>query len=298
MPRALLDSAGTPWESALSSGLAVAVLVDGVDGLALEDVALAEEAVADEIAGLASEGRVAVAYGTPRADAASVAFDVHRMPLEGLAGWLQAVEEGVPVVLAGDPDALPGPAPGAVLRDLVATGLTPVLDARSPESGARADVLAGLRRGELVTTDPTDHEVVVIGCADDATVVHRGEQVVSVSLPRAFELSPEQIVVLSPLQRGTAGVAALSTAIADVETLTVHDAATTGRRWPAVVLCLPGEAAGVLSRALLVSAFAMAERQVSVITAAGSALDVAVTTVPQRPVRRTRLASLLRDASL
>jgi hypothetical protein len=220
------------------------------------------------------------------------------MPLEELAAWLQAVGDGDQVVLAGDPDALPGPTPGAVMRDLVAVGAVPVLDARSDETGTRGKVLAGLRQGELVATDPTDHEVVVIGCPDDATLVVRLHQVVSVSLPRALALSVDEIAVLSPLRRGSAGVAALSVALEGVETLTVHGAAALGRRWPAVVLCLPAQAEGVLSRALLVSAFVAARRQVTVVTAAGAALDVAVATVAHRPVRRTRLESLLREAAV
>jgi hypothetical protein len=273
------------------------VSVEGVEGLALEEVAAAEEAVADELAGLSSAGRLTVTYGQPP-DGALAAHEVHRMPLEDLAAWLQAVDEGVHVVLAGDPDALAGPSPGAVLRDVVAAGPIPVLDARSAEAGTRPALLAGLRRGELVAPDPRDHEVVVIGCTNDATVVHRAQQVVAVSLPRAFALSSDEVAVLSPLHRGPAGVAALSAAVEGVETLTVHEAAAAGRRWPAVVLCLPGESAGVLSRALMVSAFAAAERQVSVLTAVGRALDAAVANVPHRPVRRTRLASLLGDSVL
>jgi len=275
-------------------GAVVPVVVDGVPGVALEEVATAEEAVADEVAGLASEGRLAVAYGSPREDSATVARDVHRAALPDLAQWLQAVGDDVPVVLAGDPDQLLGPAPGAVLRDVTASGLVPVLDGRPAGEGALGSVLAGLRRGELVAPDPADRGVVVVGCADDEELLHRTHQLVSTSIPRAFGLGAADVAILAPLRRGVGGAAALGELVPGVAATTVHEAAAGGRTWPAVVLCLPGECAGVLSRALLVSAFVAAERHVSVVTAVGADLDAAVAHVPHRPVRRTRLAALLR----
>jgi hypothetical protein len=297
VPLAVVEAAGAPWEDGVSSGALVPVSVDGVNGLALEDVATAEDAVADEVLGLAAEGRLAVAYGAPRSDAALVVADVHRLSLEDVASALQAVDEGIPVVLSGDPDALLGSSPGAVLRDAVAAGIVPVHDVREPPSGALGAVLAGLRRGELVAPDRSDRGVVVVTCADDAEVAHRVGQLVGTSVPRAFDLKPADIVVLTPLRRGVAGVEALSDSLTGVSVTTVHEAAAAGRTWPAVVLCLPGEASGVLSRALLVSAFAAADRHVSVVTAVGPDLDVAVARVAHRPVRRTRLAALLRDGA-
>lgn len=66
-----------------------------------------------------------------------------------------------------------------------------------------------------------------------------------------------------------------------------------GSEWPGVVAVLPGEAAGMLSRPLVYTAFTRARRHLSVVHAAGPALARAVRTVDERP-RRTRLADLLR----
>ncbi len=292
LPRSVLEAASVPWQEEAARGVLVALTCRGVEGLALDEVSTAEEALADEIGGLAAEGRLAVAYGKPQSDAAHVIADVQRRSLTELAGAVQAVPDDARVVLAGDPDALGGLGPGAVLRDVAASGVVPVHDIRSTPDGALGEVLAGLRRGELVEPDPADHGVVVVSCADDTEVVHRVGQLVGTSLPRTFDLSGHQIAVLSPLRRGLSGVTSLADRTA-AEVLTVHEAAESGRTWPAVVLCLPGEAAGVLSRALLVSAFLAAERHVSVVTAAGPDLTVAVRDVPHRPERRTRLGSLL-----
>ena len=74
--------------------------------------------------------------------------------------------------------------------------------------------------------------------------------------------------------------------------VTVHRAQ--GTRWPAVVAVLPGEAAGALSRPLVVGAFTRARRHLSVVHAAGPQLARAVRERGEPP-RRTRLAGLLRE---
>jgi exodeoxyribonuclease V alpha subunit len=75
--------------------------------------------------------------------------------------------------------------------------------------------------------------------------------------------------------------------------LTVHRAQ--GSEWPAVITVLPGDAAGMLSRPLVYTAFTRARRHLSVVHAAGPALARAVGQIGARP-RRTRLARLLRAA--
>ena len=72
--------------------------------------------------------------------------------------------------------------------------------------------------------------------------------------------------------------------------ITVHRAQ--GSEWPAVVVVLPGESAGLLSRPLVYTALTRAQRHVSVVHAAGPALARAVREVGARP-RRTRLRTLL-----
>jgi exodeoxyribonuclease V alpha subunit len=85
-------------------------------------------------------------------------------------------------------------------------------------------------------------------------------------------------------------------AVADLRhgwAITVHRAQ--GSEWPAVVVVLPGEAAGLLSRPLVYTALTRAQRHLSVVHAAGPALARAVREVDARP-RRTRLRTLLERA--
>jgi len=74
--------------------------------------------------------------------------------------------------------------------------------------------------------------------------------------------------------------------------VTVHRAQ--GSEWPAVVVVLPPEASGMLSRPLVYTALTRAQRHLSIVHAAGAAVARGVKTVDARP-RRTRLARLLRD---
>jgi hypothetical protein len=261
--------------------------------VALEALATAEEAVADEVLGLASEGRLALVLGdVPASASVYLVPDAHRLDLESLAAQLQQAPADAPVVVSGDPDALPGSAPGAVLRDLVEWGALPVRDLRpDPADGpALARLPAAVRRGVLPAPERTDHSVVVVPCVDDEAVLRRVGQLVTDSIPRVFGVAASDVLVLTPLRRGSAGADALAAALPDVVVLTVHEAA--GRSVPAVVACFPGQAAGVLTRALVYTSTVVAQQHLSVVTAAGDALPAAVAE-PSLRRRVTRLGAML-----
>jgi hypothetical protein len=131
--------------------------------------------------------------------------------------------------------------------------------------------------------------VVVIQAADGAEAAHRAHQLVTNSLPRALGLSGDDVVVVTPVRRGPAGVDTLRAA--GLPALTVREALT--GTWPGVVAVLPPEACGVLSRPLVYAMFSRAMRHLSVVHAAGPTLARAVRETGARP-RRTRLAALLR----
>jgi exodeoxyribonuclease V alpha subunit len=74
--------------------------------------------------------------------------------------------------------------------------------------------------------------------------------------------------------------------------ITVHRAQ--GSEWPGVVVVLPPEAGGMLSRPLVYTALTRAQQHLSIVHASGAALARAVREVDVRP-RRTRLARLLAE---
>ncbi len=73
--------------------------------------------------------------------------------------------------------------------------------------------------------------------------------------------------------------------------ISVHRAQ--GSEWPAVVVVVPAEATGMLSRPLVYTALTRAQRHLSIVPVSGPALQRAVTSVGDRP-RTTRLTALLR----
>jgi exodeoxyribonuclease V alpha subunit len=74
--------------------------------------------------------------------------------------------------------------------------------------------------------------------------------------------------------------------------ITVHRAQ--GSEWPGVVVVVPPEAGGMLSRPLIYTALTRAQKHLSIVHASGAALARAVREVDVRP-RRTRLAALLAE---
>jgi exodeoxyribonuclease V alpha subunit len=76
--------------------------------------------------------------------------------------------------------------------------------------------------------------------------------------------------------------------------ITVHRAQ--GSEWPGVVVVVPPEAGGMLSRPLIYTALTRAQRHLSIVHASGAALARAVREVDVRP-RRTRLARLLAETT-
>lgn len=74
--------------------------------------------------------------------------------------------------------------------------------------------------------------------------------------------------------------------------VTAHQAA--GRRWPAAVVVLPGDAAQTLTRAWIYTAFGRGERHLSVVHGVDQALPRAVAEIPARD-RTTRLREILRE---
>jgi len=147
----------------------------------------------------------------------------------------------------------------------------------------------------LPAVDPRQRQLVVTPAADPDEAVRRAVQLVTESVPRVFEVSAADVLVLAPRTEGRTGVDALSRALAEagqngVEVVTCRAAA--GRSAAAIVLVLGAEGAGSLTRDVLVGAATEAQRHLLVVHQAGPALAGAVARRPHR-FRRTRLAALL-----
>jgi exodeoxyribonuclease V alpha subunit len=294
-----------------------------------------------------------------------VVDEASMLDAELAAALLEAVPDGAHLMVVGDPAQLPSIGAGRVLGDLLDSAVLPVTELttlhRQDEGGTIARLATAVRGGALPPVDDPTHEVVVVPARGSAEAAHRTVQLVTDSIPRALQISGEDVQVVTPVHRGPAGTAALNTALKErlnpgtgtlggfdvgdrvVATanhlddgfangevgvvtgiadgrlevsfagappvglaptvlsdlrhgwaVTVHRAQ--GSEWPAVVVVLPPESTGMLSRPLVYTALTRAARHLSVVHAAGPALARAVAQVDARP-RRTRLAALLREGA-
>jgi len=283
----------------VASSLTVAVMPRGQGRLGL--VRAVEAATADQGARVAhaGAGEVASQLGVLEAAETVVVDGAERLPLDDAAWLLERLAGGglARLVLLGDPDELDGASPGRFLGDVVESGAVPVCTGSDVSLTEPSAVLgSAVRSGRLPDLDPAERAVVVTPAADPAQAISRASQLVTTSVPRVFGVEPAATRVATLRTGGDCGVAALRNALEDAAPFVQVGTLDTvsGGFCEALVLVLPAESAGSLTRAHLLSAAACAARHLSIVHQAGPALADAVARVP-RTRRRTRLATILRD---
>jgi len=153
--------------------------------------------------------------------AAVVVDEASMLDLPIADALVQAIASGTRLVLVGDVDQLPSVGPGAILRDVIASGAVPCVRLRQIfRQAARSLIVTNAHRineGEPPVTTPA-------GAADaDFFVVERRDperardtllELVTSRIPRRFGLDPvRDVQVLTPMNRGPAGTVALNDAL-------------------------------------------------------------------------------------
>ena len=279
-----------------ASPLSVALAPRGDTRLGL--VRTIESAAAVQQAQVVSCTGVDVAGQHDRFQAAEVVVidSAERLAVSSGAWLLERLAEGSlrRLVLLGDPAELDGPTPGRLLGDLVESAVVPVCSIADVRQTAPLQVLGGaVRAGRLPVLDPSERSVVVTPAADPAQALTRAAQLATTSVPRVFGVAPAQTRVATLRTGGVCGVDALRAAVdADLRVGTLDDVSS--EACEALVLVLPAESAGSITRAALLSAAACATQHLSIVHQAGPALAAAVALRPRR-LRRTRLSALLSE---
>lgn len=128
---------------------------------------------------------------------------------------LQAVPEGMQVVLVGDQDQLPSVGPGRVFADLIASHCVPTTKLTKIYRQSTGSTIISLARDinqGMIPDNLTDNlpDRSFIACLP-GQVEHIVEQVIQKSIARGFSLEETQI--LAPMYRGVAGIDAMNNGV-------------------------------------------------------------------------------------
>jgi exodeoxyribonuclease V alpha subunit len=132
----------------------------------------------------------------------------------------QAIAPGTRLLLVGDVDQLPSVGPGAVLRDVIASGAIPCVRLRQIfRQAARSLIVTNAHRindGELPVTSAAggDADFFIVERRDPERARATVLELVASRIPDRFGLDPvRDIQVLTPMNRGPAGAIALNEAL-------------------------------------------------------------------------------------
>ncbi|MFF0201679.1 helix-hairpin-helix domain-containing protein [Streptomyces sp. NPDC005017] len=142
-----------------------------------------------------------------------VVLDAPQLDVETAALIAESLPDGARLVLSGDPGVLWSAGPGRVFADLLGARVRPQVASRRPDPGPLGELVSGIGIGELNQVEAPGKEIVIVPVRDAGEAVHRTVQLVADSVPRAFGVSAEQTVVITPGHGGAAGTRALNAAL-------------------------------------------------------------------------------------
>ena len=158
--------------------------------------------------------------GRPIDAGAVVVDEASMLDLPTADALAQAVAPGTRLLLVGDVDQLPSVGPGAVLRDVIASGAVPCVRLRQIfRQAARSLIVTNAHRindGELPIAAPpgSDADFFVVERSDPERARDTVIELVASRIPNRFGLDPvRDIQVLTPMRRGPAGAVALNEAL-------------------------------------------------------------------------------------
>lgn len=127
---------------------------------------------------------------------------------------LKAVLPGTRLILVGDVNQLPSVGPGNVLRDMIDSGVFPVVRLnRIFRQAAKSDIIVNahkINRGEPVKLDNKSRDFFFLERQDPRVVARVVLALVQEKLPRYVDAKPFDIQVLTPMRKGALGVEQLN----------------------------------------------------------------------------------------
>ncbi|WP_069773516.1 ATP-dependent RecD-like DNA helicase, partial [Streptomyces sp. LUP30] len=142
-----------------------------------------------------------------------IVLDAPQLDVESAAMLAESLPDGARLVLSGDPAVLWSAGPGRVFADLLAARACPQIASRTPDPGPLGELVSGVGVGELNQVDAPGKEIVIVPVRDAGEAVHRTVQLLADSVPRAFGITSDEAVVITPGHGGAAGTRALNAAL-------------------------------------------------------------------------------------
>lgn len=131
----------------------------------------------------------------------------------GRASQLASVcADGAHLVLAADPHQAPSASPGQVVVDIANSRTAHVAELGPGEEGPLAELASAVARGEVPEVRAPGREVVRVPASSAEEASHRALQLLTDSIPRALEIAPEQVQIITAREDGPAGARALNAA--------------------------------------------------------------------------------------
>ena len=136
-----------------------------------------------------------------------------------MAHLVQAMPDGMALLLVGDVDQLPSVGPGQVLADVIASARLPVVRLteihRQAADSRIVDAAHAINAGRMPAFNQAGHgDCFVVDAEDAERAQHLLLQVVAERIPQRFGLDPvRDVQVLCPMNRGGLGAQALNQAL-------------------------------------------------------------------------------------
>lgn len=150
---------------------------------------------------------------------------------------LKALPPMSALLLAGDADQLPSVGPGAILQDLIASGVVPVARLTEIFRQARESLIVRnahrVNRGEFPLLAPFGSaDCAFIELAEPEAIRERVRRLVTSEIPARYTLDPlREIQVITPMNRGPLGVLTLNQDLQEALNPTGEEVVRGGRRF-------------------------------------------------------------------
>ncbi len=130
---------------------------------------------------------------------------------------LKALPVGIRLILVGDENQLPSVGPGNVLKDIVSSGVFPVVELtrifRQEEAGDIVTNAHRIREGQEVDLAKKSRDFLFIRRPDASAVLAASLTLLREKLPPYVKAAPEEIQILTPMRKGPLGVESLNAAL-------------------------------------------------------------------------------------